>query len=387
MRTTSAPAVTATVLDVHRIVADGYHNAFCSLVRWRDDYYLAFRQAQTHNPVFPGTIQIWRCPCKPLHANGRGVIYDWKPCAILATGGDDRDPKLVPMDDGLAVIFGTYYPRWPWAHFARQTIPNAIYDLISHSSVSRDGSTWSTSQQIYRPNYWIWSVVVTKPDDYQAMAYHSGEAHDGGSLTRLSSAGFSHLWYTQEFLTFSGTEAPAEPALASDDDTKEYVCCVRNGDWGDARWGQRRRDSNSGLLATRWAWIWTSLAEPVHAPALLQYGPGWLVAGRMLRDTVLARPRLSMQKALPPQAREAKRKASERWVTGLGLKTAEGFQRLAVLPSWGDNSYPGMVWEDPETVLLAYYSQHMRQDEAKDPYYPTPADIFIARIRLEQSDA
>lgn len=383
MRLRPAPAPTvpiaATVLDVRRVVATGHHNAFCSLARWREYDYLAFRQAQNHTPVFPGVIQIWRRPVVDSAA-------DWQLCATLATGGDNRDPKLVPLDDVITCVWGTYYPRWGGSVFAQMTIPNAVYDLISQHSISRDGIVWSVPHQIYRPNYWLWSVVPERDEDdgmvLHAMAYHFGEPQDTGCLVYLHGPSLT-LFRTQQWLTFETLEAPAEPALAIDMLRHELAVCVRNGDAGNALWGV-------GLLpGCRFAW--TSLPEPVHAPVLLTSPWGTLVAGRMLRDPADA-PALQKDAArrgvhapLDPRAAARERQAgSERWLTGVALRTPQGgWQRLVTLPSWGDTSYPGLLWEDATTLQIAYYSQHDRKVECQDAHFPSPADIYLARVHLE----
>jgi hypothetical protein len=52
---------------------------------------------------------------------------------------------------------------------------------------------------------------------------------------------------------------------------------------------------------------------------------------------------------------------------------------LLTLPGYGDCSYCGIVYADGD-LLLSYYSQHERFPLPSER--PTPADVFLARIRL-----
>ena len=56
--------------------------------------------------------------------------------------------------------------------------------------------------------------------------------------------------------------------------------------------------------------------------------------------------------------------------TAMGLLTEKAFQPLLFLPSAGDNSYPGMVYQEG-SLFISYYSSH----EGK-------ACIYFAEIRL-----
>ena len=146
----------AQLISVHTVRADGYHNAFTDLLKWRDHYYLVFRTSDHHSFPPPGEIVILRS--RDMDA--------WEPCGRLRTGGDDRDPKLVDCGDRLGVVFGTWFPRW-----ADDSLSNAPFDLISHVSFSRDGCCWSAPRQLYGVNYWLWRVLPAE-GRYWCAAYH-----------------------------------------------------------------------------------------------------------------------------------------------------------------------------------------------------------------------
>jgi hypothetical protein len=90
------------LLSIERLFADGYHNAFTDLMRWKGHYYLGFRTAQHHNMPPYGDVVLYRSE----------DLASWELCGRFDTGGDDRDPKLIDGGDRLGVVFGTWIPRW-----------------------------------------------------------------------------------------------------------------------------------------------------------------------------------------------------------------------------------------------------------------------------------
>ena len=59
--------------------------------------------------------------------------------------------------------------------------------------------------------------------------------------------------------------------------------------------------------------------------------------------------------------------------TFVGRMDVKSVEPQLILPSGGDCSYPGMVWQDG-VLLVSYYSSHEGN-----------TDIYLAKIRLPQS--
>jgi len=368
------PAQDAFV-DTQRIIANGLHNAFCGFTRWRDRYWLSYREAQTHDPVTPGVVRIWESP----------DARSWTPAATLATGGDDRDPHLLGLPDRLLCVWGTQVPRWGYGVLMPQTLPNSVRDLVSHVSLSRDGRVWSTPAQVHRIGYWLWSVLEAGADGYVGAAYHGGTGGDRSDIFLLDSTD-SLNWRTPYRPSFTGVPGwdPCEPALARHPETQRLVCAVRVGDWTHAQWGVQQTDVRQ--------WVWQSLGEVLHAPAVCWVAGTWVVAGRVLRDPLTApRPRRGARRPDPTRAaavsdEAVRQQAWGRWVTAVGTVDPQtgAWQRQVVLPSGGDTSYPGL-WYDAEAreLLVVYYSQHDRAADLAQEMPLRPADIYMVRLAVE----
>ena len=144
-----------TIEQTETIYSDGRHNAFTSMVCWRDRYYVAFRSAETHaatwedgwgdSPATYGKIMLLES----------GDLKRWTPSVILDSEYDDRDPKLLATAERL-YVFGTAI-----IGPVRLTMPQETY-----MSFTGDGRTWSRPVSAYRYNYGFW-----KPQTWCGVHY------------------------------------------------------------------------------------------------------------------------------------------------------------------------------------------------------------------------
>src|SRR5688500_11031567 len=90
----AAPAAAAEKLvepvEVRRLVADGKHNAFTALVRWKAAYWLAFRKAEDHNSSDGDLVVLRSSDAK-----------EWTPAMTLDVLPDDRDPQFLATSERL----------------------------------------------------------------------------------------------------------------------------------------------------------------------------------------------------------------------------------------------------------------------------------------------
>ena len=330
-----APAVpTATLRDTTTLVADGQHNAFTDLIAWGGAYYLAYRQAHNHGTSPPGCLVVLRS------ATGE----HWTPVATLATGGDDRDPRFfVTMEGVLGLLFGTWYPAWA----PSTTISNAQQHLLSHLSLSTDGTHWSTPCQIGRPNYWFWSLRASE-DVYLAAAYHFGGYNDRQHSVHLLASADLASWRERSCL-LTGTEV-SEPVLYAPLGGG-LACLVRQDD------GPPLHLSTDDPLR-RAPWPFTVLGDlEYHPSAALPWRDGVIVAARALLPA--PEPRLGARATRDlPQLKPRQARTVLLWLHAGRLTPLLG------LPSRGDCAYAGLAWgpATPEgaTLLVSYYSQHAR---------------------------
>src|SRR6266540_1752810 len=85
------------LLEVTKIWDQGKHNAFTDLIRWRDQWYCVFREADAHVGG-DGKLRLLES------ADGK----NWNPVALVEEDGIDlRDPHLsITPDDRLMIVAG-----------------------------------------------------------------------------------------------------------------------------------------------------------------------------------------------------------------------------------------------------------------------------------------
>ena len=335
----------AELLEVRRVYGDGKHNAFTDLLLWRDHYYLTFRTAEKHSMPPNGDVLVLR---------SRDLLT-WEPSARIDTGADDRDAKLANAGDRLALTFGTWYRRWG---DGTRTIPGLEHDLISHVSFSRDGLCWSVPRQIYGVNYWLWRIL-SADDGFWCAAYHFPFRPDRDRR-------MIHLLHSSDLLEWTHRcvmrvgGGPGEPALYRPA-PGQLRCVIRAEGGTDHAW---LGESNEPYTE----WRWTDLGVMIHAPAVLQVGSRWIVAGRSRPEDLPA--------GIYPLD-------SGRHTSVWEIREGQ-VHHLLTLPSAGDCSYPGLALGPESEVVMSYYSEHERGPLAAE--FPVPADIFVARFRLSPRD-
>ncbi len=271
---------------------------------------------------------VWYCTFREAegHVKGDGKLRvlastdgeSWQPAALLAESGTDlRDPKLSITPDGRLMILaggsvyrdGTLAGRRPRVAF------------------SKDGRSWTTLEPILAEGDWLWRVTWGEGRAY-GVSYRQG----GGVL--YSSADGLHY---QEVATL---QVPGISEV-----TLRFLP-------GGEMMALARRDTGN-----RHAWIGTSRApyrewkwrEVDHAVG----GPNFI---RLPDGTLWA----------------AGRESGAGPATVLARITRESYEPVLTLPSGGDTSYPGLVWESGDRRLwMSYYSTHEGQ-----------TSIYLAKIRL-----
>jgi len=120
-------------LEVRTVVADGKHNAFTALVRWKDTYWLSFRKAKSHGSGDGDLIVLRSTDAK-----------NWNEALHLDVLPDDRDPQFLATENRLFL----YDPALERGQ------------LTSYVTYTDDGRTWSEPQPVYEPTYIFWKPVA-----------------------------------------------------------------------------------------------------------------------------------------------------------------------------------------------------------------------------------
>ena len=298
------------LLSVKRIWDEAPHNAFTSLIRFNGKWYCAFREARAHAVAGgPGRARVL------VSQDGER----WESAALLNNEGFDvRDPHLsVTPENELMLITGC------------AEIVNGVNKFHSATQFSRDGIHWTKPLPVGDPDFWLWSATWHK-----GICYSIGYNTSDGDKIRLyrSSDGRSFQTLVDDL---GVRHQPSESAIVFDaDDTAR--CLLRTG--GPANFGESKSPYTD--------WNWVPTGEPVGGPALIHLPDGrWLAAGRQYSK---------------------KQRTALWWVDPQTARLTHALD----LPSGGDASYPGLVWQDG-VLSVSYYSSHEDQ-----------TSIYLAKVSI-----
>lgn len=288
------------------------HSAFTDILRFHDQFFVAFREGTGHIPtqetgVGDGKIRILRS------TDGQ----TWESAALLERNLIDlRDAKLsaTPDDRILVTMGGSYYEkgelikRVPQVAFGDAkghfTAPeDAVVDPAIKSDIDwiwrvtwKDGVGYGVLDQAHlKPDWLIWLVKTTDGVHYE-------------NVCRLDVAG-----------------EPNESTIRFDADGKMKILVRR-----EIKRSDGTNEAYFGTAAVPFTdWSWQKTGEPVGGPNLIYLPDGRLFAGGRIKGK-----------------------------TGLGFIESDGtFRQVYELPSGGDNSYPGFCLLDG-VLWISYYSSH-----------------------------
>ncbi|WP_088330426.1 hypothetical protein [Lacimicrobium sp. SS2-24] len=288
------------------ISARASHSAFTDLCEFNQHLYCCFREATDHISG-DGRICI-------LKLNWQGQIIDKNHLRIA--GADLRDPKL-SVDGNNKLILLAY---------ARYRGESGAYSQPL-TWFSGDGFSWSSAKEIGHKYWWLWR-----------LRWHQGQAF-GVAYNRQAqrTALYSgHPLRTFECIVddlFSLSRQakgyPNESDMLFTQDNTVYVLLRRDADSCTAQLGMAKPPYRR--------WQWQDLGVYLGGPTMLGLDQERaLVSGRVWTEQG---PRTALLR--------------------LNLRSAR-IKLITLLPSAGDNSYPGMVIKH-NALYVSYYSSHQQQ--------------------------
>lgn len=288
----------AEVLDVRKIWDKAPHNAFTDLVRFRDRWYVAFREGSAHVSR-DGAIRIL------TSSNGE----TWSDAGRLTIPGVDlRDPKftITPRQSVILSTAGAFPEGSPVHH-------------QSYLFFSTDGRDWSKPIEAGDPNIWMWRINWNRE-----RAFSLGYSTWGPPLIRLYTSGNGIQWTSlvNELLT---DNYPNESSMLFGADDTAYILLRRDKGPATALLGSSRPPYKG--------WEWQDTGVRIGGPQMIRVPGDRIVVASRLYD--------------------GKQRTSLSW---FDLRTAK-LTEFLVLPSGGDSSYPGMVFYDG-VLWVSYYSSH-----------------------------
>ena len=350
----------AYIKSIRKIYSDGRHNAFTDMEYWKGYYYVAFRNAGRHAvPGDYGDIFVIRSQ----------NLKEWDICVRLTSGDDhdNRDPALLDMGDELGVFFGASFSKVPGELlYQSREKDRTVRGFQSYASFTSNGTTWSAPQPVYEPNMWLWQV-----EGFKGVYY--GTVENAERKFRLVRSTDGRNWETISEIPpnrFKSTEA----GLWVTEDGMMHIVIRADGNTDMALLARSKPPYNK--------WDLKELNYTVHSPVIRPVGDELWVAGRAYGKQLPS----SMIPPEPPKEKvEALACLDERlarpqeWHVAVWRLVGNHLEPILVLPSRGDNAYPGMVVETGK-VLVSYYSQHDVDNGPKPKPGECPSEIYLAEI-------
>lgn len=297
--------------DVTCIASDpNKHLAFTDICLYERRYWLAYREASSHHNKDGLLVILSSHDAHAWDVHSR----------LLASSGELRDPKFTVTPRGQL-----------WLNCARineQGLQSLLYGL--------DHDQWNELAEIGEPGVWLWrtawhhefglSFGYRRPDTLQLYKVQVDRAD-------------YRLWAEQPLGELSSRYGyPNETGVTFDSQGRAFCLLRRDADNGHALLGVS--------LPPYQNWRWTELDQAIGGPVLHCTHDDRLLAVVRLYQSA---------------------RTSLCWIDYQKGKIEEAIQ----LPSGGDTSYAGIVWQTSERMLVSYYSSHDGHSA-----------IYLARLHL-----
>ena len=301
------------VSSVRQLINDGNHNAFTDLCSFRDRLFLTFRSCPDGHMLFTSSRIVVLSS-----VDGK----DWTQVhAFSVANRDVRDPHLLVFNDKLFVFTGAW-----WVN-ADDSADRDVNDHLGFCAWSDDGINWHGPRMLDGTHgHYIWRAAASGD-----TAYLNGRRIRNFEVLarRDEPPQWMESWLLQSTDGFAWTPlSQIQPAYGDEtallfEDNDQLLAIARAG-------GRPAQLCRSRSPFTDWTR--TDLDRHIGGPLLTRWGEQILVGGRKHTDN-------------GP-------------VTALYQLVGTELEEVAVLPSGGDNSYPGFVELGPQRALLSYYSSH-----------------------------
>lgn len=324
-----------TVGTIRRVYDDGNHNAFTDICRYHEKLYLTFRNCPDGHMLF-ATSRIL------VLSSENGV--DWQEVlAFSVPNRDVRDPHLLVYRDTLYVYSGT------WLVDPSDSSNRDLDDMLGHACWTTDGTTWHGPRTMPgTEGHYVWRAATDGQRAYLCGRRKRGpstspevdarvDPSEGAML--VSDDGLS--WETAGLFQ----EAHGNETAFLFESDGEVLAVARGRHPRPAQVCRSRPPYD--------AWTRTDLAQDLGGPMLAKWGGRYLVGGRNGMGTD------------HPQ-------------TALYWLEDDTLREIAVLPSGGDNSYPGFVVLSDTLGLLSFYSSHEGSGTSL-----APSAIYVAELHLD----
>ena len=323
-----APEVHVT--NIRRVFHNGEHNAFTDLIRFHDRFFLTFRSCPDGHGVHPTSSII-------ILESDDALTWN-EVCSFRVPKRDTRDPHFLAFRDRLFVYTGTWY--------CGDSSPEdyGFNQHLGYACWSTDGRVWSEPTMLEGTyGHYIWRATV-----------HNGTAYLCGRRKRDFDETPRNIRTDVESAMLESDDGLIWRKRALFQTTKGNETAFLFEPDGSVLAVARFTLDNSQLCRAKppWSeWDRTDLDRYIGGPLLARWGRRYLVGGRKMTRQ---RPKTTLD-----------------WLVDGKLS------EFAVLPSDGDNSYPGFVELSLTHGLVSWYSSH-EQDESGQ----TMTAIYLADLEI-----
>lgn len=289
--------------NIQRVCTGQRHNAFGDAVIFQDQLFISYRSG-THHMSDDGKIIVVQCKL-----NGQRVSYH----QLVLPGYDLRDPHFTPTQSGKLMLIA--HTRSSPAHPVPETV----------SWFSTGNNTWSGIHFPGPRAWWLW-----RAKEHNGMCWGLGYLRQANQLNLYAGQLRGQMELKREAILSKkkhGLGYPNESDLVFTSDDRLITIVRRDADSYTAQLGISKPPYTQ--------FKWQDLKMYIGGPAMLLLNDdSALVAGRHW---------------------DGKNLHTRLWQ--LNITTAK-LTTLAVLPSAGDNGYPGLAIHN-DRLLMTYYSSHI----------------------------
>lgn len=312
---------------IRKAFDDGHHDAFTDLCRFRGRIWLTCRSCPDGHMVFTSSRIV-------VLVSDDGQKWE-EVHSFSVPDRDTRDPHFLVFRDTLFVYTGTWLV--PPEGQARD-----LNDHLGYGAWTQDGRQWHGPRMLEGTyGHYVWRAAAIGDRAYLcgrrrrhfAAGLADEDAAEGIESAMLESEDGLVWRFRARF-----TEEHGDETAFLFEESGEVLAIAR----GSADLPARVCRSRPPYTA----WFRTLLDRNLGGPLLARWGDRYLVAGR---KTVAPEPACT----------------AIYWLDGDALR------EVAILPSAGDNSYPGLLPLSADRALFSFYSSHEGS-----------TSVYLAELRL-----
>ena len=332
------------LMDTHLIWNESPYNSFGDLIWFHNQWFCSIREAQSHagrrGEEADGKIRVISS------SDGQS----WSSSALIEESGTDlRDPHLSITADGRLMIVagGSKYPD------------GVFQTRRPRVAFSKDGRQWTAPKPILQDGDWLWRVTWHGGKAYGVSKYGSAgmESPDNPRRQNLVVSSDGLHWSVIAELKVPGGDETTVRFLR-DNRMVALMRCEVPDNWqgsGNAGTGTLTGEPDNhaviGVSSPPYkTWEWKKTKYSVGGPNFIVLPDGRMIAGgRFFQNNDAKSPKMAG-----------------------GFMSLDSYQPELILPSSGDSSYPGFVYQDG-VLWTSYYSSPEAGKTA----------MYLAKIRVQ----